>query len=373
MNFLFLLAIYLYSGTVLSSGSTFKKYDAIFNFGDSISDTGNFLRSGAIAFPVIGKLPYGMTFFRRPTGRCSDGRLLVDFIAEKFGLPYLPPYLALGEGGQNFRHGVNFAVAGATALDPEFFYQTKIASFLWTNDSLTVQLGWFSRFKSALCSSKPDYGNYLKKSLFLVGEIGGNDYNYVLFSGGTIQQIEALVPIVVEAITNATSALIEEGAVELVVPGNFPLGCSATYLTFFQSSNTTDYDSNGCLKVFNNFSEFHNGRLKCALEKLRRKYRKAKIIYADYYGAAMQFINSPAQYGFHKETQLKVCCGGGGPYNFNNSARCGHTGSSVCKNPSSYSNWDGIHLTDAAYRIISMGLIQGPFSTPPLISSPLKE
>ncbi|GMN43593.1 hypothetical protein TIFTF001_012799 [Ficus carica] len=285
MNFLSLLVIFMYSGTILSACNTIKKYDAIFNFGDSISDTGNFLRSGSIAFPVIGKLPYGMTFFQRPTGRCSEGRLVVDFVAATFGLPYMPPYLALAEGGQIFRHGVNFAVVGATALDPEFFRQWKIGSILWTNDSLRVQLGWFS------C------GNYLKKSLFLVGEIGGNDYNYAFFSGGTIQQVEALVPIVVEAIMKAIIALIEQGAVELVVPGNFPIGCSAAYLTFFQIPNKTDYDSNGCLKAFNNFFEFHNGRLKCALEKLRRKYRNVKIIYADYYGATMQFVTSPLQYG----------------------------------------------------------------------------
>ena len=55
-------------------------YEAIFNFGDSLSDTGNLLASGALGFPVIAKLPYGETFFKHATGRCSDGRLIVDFI-----------------------------------------------------------------------------------------------------------------------------------------------------------------------------------------------------------------------------------------------------------------------------------------------------
>ena len=64
-------------GTVLSSP---QRYESIFNFGDSLSDTGNFLLSGAVTFPVIGKLPYGVTFFQHATGRCSDGRLVVDFI-----------------------------------------------------------------------------------------------------------------------------------------------------------------------------------------------------------------------------------------------------------------------------------------------------
>lgn len=47
--------------------------------------------------------------------------------------------------------------------------------------------------------------NYLKKSLFFVGEIGGNDYNYPAFVGGNINQLKASVPLVVEAITKAIS------------------------------------------------------------------------------------------------------------------------------------------------------------------------
>jgi len=75
--FFILSFLYLAFGAVLSSS---QKYESIFNFGDSLSDTGNFLLSGALAFPVIGKLPYGETFFQHATGRCSDGRLVVDFI-----------------------------------------------------------------------------------------------------------------------------------------------------------------------------------------------------------------------------------------------------------------------------------------------------
>lgn len=70
----------IYFEIVSSTNNPPRSYEAIFNFGDSLSDTGNFLLSGALAFPVIGKLPYGETFFRHPTGRCSDGRLVVDFI-----------------------------------------------------------------------------------------------------------------------------------------------------------------------------------------------------------------------------------------------------------------------------------------------------
>ena len=47
--------------------------------------------------------------------------------------------------------------------------------------------------------------NFFRKSIFLVGEIGGNDYNYPFFVGGSIKQVQALVPLVVEAITKAAS------------------------------------------------------------------------------------------------------------------------------------------------------------------------
>lgn len=93
-------------------------------------------------------------------------------------------------------------------------------------------------------------------------------------------------------------ALIEEGAVELVVPGNLPIGCSALYLTLFRSPNEAVYDKrNGCLKAYNAFSKYHNSELKRALGALRLKYPHARIIYADYYGAAMPLSLDPRHYG----------------------------------------------------------------------------
>lgn len=38
-----------------------------------------------------------------------------------------------------------------------------------------------------------------------MGEIGGNDYNYAFFAGGTISRLRKIVPFVVEAITATTS------------------------------------------------------------------------------------------------------------------------------------------------------------------------
>ncbi|XP_077226987.1 GDSL esterase/lipase At5g45910-like [Tasmannia lanceolata] len=368
---LHLLILLLCNLFFLETGSTSLPYESIFSFGDSLADTGNFLLSGALAFPAIGRFPYGETYFHHPTGRCSNGRLIIDFIVEAYGLPEVQPYLALSRG-KVFQRGVNFAVAGATALDPAFFQGRNLSrAIMWTNISLSSQLDWFKEFKSTFCNSQKDCATYFSKSLFLVGEIGGNDYNYAFFQGATMEQVRAFVPIVVQAITTAATTLIEEGAVELVVPGNLPIGCSAIYLTFFYSPNKGNYDpENGCLKALNRFSKYHNSQLQRALESLRQKYPQAKIMYADYYSAAMRFFHSPKHFGFSSGT-LSACCGGGGPYNFNITARCGHHGSRACTIPSTYTNWDGIHLTEAAYRYIASGLIEGPYSMPPM-RSPLK-
>lgn len=92
--------------------------------------------------------------------------------------------------------------------------------------------------------------------------------------------------------------VIELGAVTVMVPGDLPIGCSAAYLTYFQSSNKQDYDmATGCIKRLNNFSKYHNKLLQIELNHIRQLYPHATIIYADYYNAAMRLYRSPSKYG----------------------------------------------------------------------------
>ncbi|KAL0345425.1 UNVERIFIED_CONTAM: GDSL esterase/lipase [Sesamum radiatum] len=67
-------------------------YDSIISFGDSLADTGNLLLlRPSNNPPPSGCPPYGQTFFHRPTGRFSDGRLVIDFIVGSGSLvPVLP-------------------------------------------------------------------------------------------------------------------------------------------------------------------------------------------------------------------------------------------------------------------------------------------
>jgi phospholipase/lecithinase/hemolysin len=95
--------------------------------------------------------------------------------------------------------------------------------------------------------------------------------------------------------------LIELGAKTLLVPGNLPIGCVPTYLLTFESDSAEDYEpETGCIRWMNEFAQYHNKLLVDELEKLRKLHSGVEIIYADYYGAAMEVFLSPEQFGEFK-------------------------------------------------------------------------
>lgn len=73
--------------------------------------------------------------------------------AEALGLPLLPPFFGTGNGSSGeFSKGINFAVAGATALDDGFFRDRGLETS-FPNTSLRVQLGLFKQLLPSLCGS----------------------------------------------------------------------------------------------------------------------------------------------------------------------------------------------------------------------------
>ncbi|XP_042379774.1 GDSL esterase/lipase At1g28590-like isoform X2 [Zingiber officinale] len=338
-------------------------YSSIFSFGDSLADNGNLLHIDGNHSAGFACLPYGMTYFGRPTGRFSDGRLILDFIAEALGLPLLPAYLDQRRVGGDFEQGANFAVAGATALDSSFFKERDIHND-FTNVSLGVEIRWFRQLLPSLCSSPSDCADTLQDSLIMMGEIGGNDYIYPIFQRRSLEEVKSFVPFVVATISSAVTELIELGARTLVVPGITPLGCHSAFLTEFQTQNVDDYDAGtGCLNWLNEFSTYHNSLLEAELQTLRGLHPHATIVYADYFAAIISILNNPNQFGFGNDT-LVSCCGGGGVYNYNPRIECGSDGYSLCDEPSRCVIWDGLHMTEATHRIIAGGLLQGPFASP---------
>ncbi|XP_051182215.1 GDSL esterase/lipase At5g45910 [Lolium perenne] len=350
MKLLSILSLLLLA-SVQPAISSLRRYDAIFNFGDSFSDTGNNIvvyAENSLPNPAA-QPPYGMTFFGRPTGRNSNGRLIIDFVAKRLRLPLVPPFLS---HNGSFSQGANFAVSGATALNVSFFKDIPIASQIALNTTSSVQLQWFESLKPSLCSPAPECPpTFFHKSLFFVGEFGFNDYSFSLL-GKTMPQVRSSVPDVVRSIAEATEGLIEHGAKTLIVPGIPPLGCSPPNLELFRSDDPTSYEPRTrCLKEFNELAVHHNSLLQEALENVQTNYPNALVIYADFFTPIIKMVESPWKFGLTTDV-LKCCCGGGGEYNFNLSAGCGMPGATVCQDPSEYLFWDG-HFTEATYRYIA--------------------
>uniref|UniRef100_A0A0E0N014 GDSL esterase/lipase n=2 Tax=Oryza TaxID=4527 RepID=A0A0E0N014_ORYRU len=337
-------------------------YPRLFSFGDSLTDTGNFafIYGNDSREPAL-RPPYGETFFHRATGRFSDGRLVVDFIADALGLPFVRPYLS-GRTAGDFACGANFAVGGATALSPAFFRARGVPMADIVH--LDMEMKWFRDLLKLLCPGDlAGCTGMMNQSLFLVGEIGGNDYNLPLLSGVSITKIRSFTPSVIAKISSTITELIGLGAKTLVVPGNLPIGCVPNYLMIFKSGKKEDYEpETGCLRWMNEFSQYHNKLLIDELEKLRKLHPDVAIIYADYYGAAMEVFLSPEQFGI--KDPLTACCGGGGPYGVSGTARCGYGEYKVCDDPQKFGSWDGFHPSEAAYKAIAIGLLRGSYTQP---------
>ncbi|XVF56513.1 hypothetical protein PTKIN_Ptkin06aG0127300 [Pterospermum kingtungense] len=250
------------------------KFDAIYQLGDSISDTGNDIQR----YPscAYARLPYGQTFHNKATGRCSDGLLVINYLALSAEIPFLDAYL--NKDGL-FDHGVNFAVAGATAMSEEVLSKKNVP-FVPAIISLSEQLDWMFSYFNTTCHFE-----------------GGNDYNYAFLGGHTLEQVKPMVPEVVQTIKYAVKRVIGYGATRVIVPGNFPIGCFPIYLTKFQTNDTSAHDELHCLKEFNNFSIYHNHRLQQAISELKEELPNVIIVYANYYNAFLWLFSKANMLG----------------------------------------------------------------------------
>ncbi|OEL17119.1 GDSL esterase/lipase, partial [Dichanthelium oligosanthes] len=339
-------------------GGRRTRYDCVFSFGDSLTDTGNALHLSPTGGGPASRPPYGETFFRRPTGRASDGRLLVDFIVEALDIPHPTPYLA-GKTTADFRRGVNFAVGGATALDLQFFENRGLTPFVPV--SLNNQTRWFKNVLQLL-GSVEEQRKIMSTSLFLVGEVGVNDYFIAaLGRNRTVGEVKTFVPRVVAAVRSVVTDVIAAGATTVVVPGMIPLGCEPQLLAQYKGSvDAGGYDpESGCITRLNDLAELHNRELRRMLSGLRRAHPSTAVVYADLYRAVTDLIVSPAKYGFGNRPLAACCGGGGGAYNFDDAAFCGAAGTAACADPSEYVSWDGVHFTEAANRRIACAVLEG--------------
>ncbi|KAL6994337.1 hypothetical protein U1Q18_012443 [Sarracenia purpurea var. burkii] len=327
-------------------------FPAIFNFGDSNSDTG----SGSAAFIELVP-PYGMSF-RNMSKRASDGRLIIDFIAEHLGLPYLDG--SLDSIGTNFRHGANFAVGGAK-ISPVVIQGVSIPIHL------DVQVSQFLQFKSHSIAHHrqlrkkghpPLESNLLpaiedfSKALYTI-DIGQNDITTDLYNSS--------ISTIIDQFSNSLQRLLKNGAKFVWIHNTGPQGCLPGSINECLNKSSC-LDEIGCAKGKNQQSQEFNQRLKHRIYELRAQYPRVAITYVDVYSAKYALIANAKRYGFYDLE--KFCCGNKGPCG--TKAMNGTLIGTACNDPSHYTNWDGIHYTQAANRFVANLILNGSLSDPPL-------
>lgn len=177
-----------HSSTTKSTSSqlhaSFKgSFSQVFAFGGSETDTGNARLLGAVTGSGSSK----------SSDRLSDGRLVVDFLCNELSLPSPPPYK--GPTAADCKTGVNFAVAGSTALSADFFRSHNLSSLLWKSvpAEFQTQIDWFDKYMMKEGCKGKDGGSSCKvdmaKSLFWIGEIGVSDYISALRSPIPLPQV----------------------------------------------------------------------------------------------------------------------------------------------------------------------------------------
>ncbi|XP_028963578.1 GDSL esterase/lipase At3g27950 isoform X2 [Malus domestica] len=259
-------------------GSGSCRFPAIYNFGDSNSDTGAISAAISEVPP-----PNGETFFGKPSGRLSDGRLIIDFIAEKLQIPYLSPYL--DSLGTNFLHGANFATGGSSVRPGGY-----------SPFHLGIQISQFIRFKSHSIALYKQLHSTRRlprpedfpKALYTF-DIGQNDLAYGI-QHGTIEEVRASIPAILSQLSQAISQLYKEGARFFWVHNTGPQGC-LPYSVIYDKSKPGNLDKSGCVKPLNAVAQEFNRQLKNSIMLLRSLLPLAAFTYVDVYSAKYTLIS----------------------------------------------------------------------------------
>ncbi|XP_024384158.1 GDSL esterase/lipase 6 [Physcomitrium patens] len=326
-----------------------KEFDvpAIFAFGDSLGDAGtnSFIPQATARadFP-----PYGKTFFRKPTGRFTNGRTIVDFIAQKLDLPLTPPFL---EPHASFTKGVNFASGGSGLLD-----STSADDF---SVPMSAQVQQFAIAKATLEKQLDAHraGSLISKSIFLFIS-GSNDLSAFLRDAQLQQQVNAtqFVASLIDVYQKSLLAVYHAGARKAIVVGVGPLGCSP----LARASNTANPGE--CVEVANQLALGFNAALKQMVDGLRAALPGFNLVLANTFDTVSAMITDGKAFGLDNVTA--ACCGAGF---LNAQVQCGKpvppslpgAVQDFCRRPFKSLFWDVLHPTEHVVRILFNMLFTG--------------
>ncbi|EFJ19790.1 hypothetical protein SELMODRAFT_419060 [Selaginella moellendorffii] len=313
---------------------------ALFILGDSTVDCGNNNWLWTVAQSKF--LPYGRDFdTHEPTGRFTNGRLSIDYLADFLNLPLVPPYLSR----PSYDQGVNFASAGSGILN-------ATGSIFGQRIPMQTQLAYLKDVKSELSEKfgRERTNEIFSKSIFYVS-VGSNDFinNYLVPGSSYLRDYnrKSFIDLLISGLDEQLNELYSIGARRIVVASLSPLGSVPSQLAKF---STIRLDGSSFL---NDMSQQYNTKLFDLLVRLRSSLSEADLIYNSLYNVLMDISEKYSQYGFlYNDT---ACCGLG---NFNGSVPC-LPNVPVCEDAAQYIFWDEYHPTGSTYKLIADKLWSG--------------
>ncbi|KAG0448881.1 hypothetical protein HPP92_027607 [Vanilla planifolia] len=342
---LFLPLLLLLCSKLLGSPAAKKPTAALFIFGDTTVSVGNNNYIVTLKGSRANRPPYGQNgFFGQPTGRFSDGRIIVDFIGICKTTP-VPPY---PQASSQYIHGVNFASGGAGVL-PETHQGLVI--------DLQTQLKQFDKVKSSLSSELGDSeANELISNAVYCINIGTNDYLSYL---GNPKTQEAFAPRGIRRIgyrqhLRSYSRIVRERSTEIWHLEFTSLGCLPSLRAANPKADGT------CLEEASSLALAHNSAVSAVLISFQYLLEGFKYAYSSgFYAWLYDLVHDPTRFGFKDGTT--ACCGSG-PYRGEYS--CGGKTDEgdeyeVCETIEDFVWWDSFHGTEKMAKKIADSLWDG--------------
>ncbi|KAJ4950283.1 hypothetical protein NE237_027115 [Protea cynaroides] len=317
---------------------------ALFVIGDSSVDCGtnNYLGT----FARADRSPYGRDFdTHKPTGRFCNGRIPVDFLALRLGLPFVPAFLGQSGTVKDMIHGLNYASAGAGII---FSSGSELGQHVSLTQQIQQATDTFQQF--ILNLGEETANTMISKSIFYLS-IGTNDYiHYYLRNVSGVQSLyqpwsfnQFLSSTMKQELKNLYNANVRK----VVVMGLAPMGCAPHYLWQYNSSKGE------CVKKINDMIIEFNFAMRYMVEELNQELLDANITFCDAFEGSMDIMAKHEHYGF--EVIADACCGLG-PYR--GWIMC-ISPEMACNNASTHVWWDQFHPTDAVNSILADNVWSG--------------
>ncbi|WOL14296.1 GDSL esterase/lipase [Canna indica] len=350
-----------------------------FIFGDSLVDNGN--NNNILSLARANYRPYGIDFPEGSSGRFTNGRTMVDVLAQLLGFrSFVPPYAAAQRS--DILRGLNFA-SGAAGI------RAETGNNLGDHYHLEVQVNHFR--DTVRMMTRTFRGNttraeeYLGKCIYFMG-MGSNDYlnnyfmptiypssrqystrtwsallledysrqltvTYIILNSSTTLGFMFLVMIYINC-----QELYDLGARKVALIGVGQIGCIPYELARYDSRNSKRGGS-VCNEDINKAISIFNAGLVRTVNRFNTQFPDAKFIYINTFDSSKDLVANAATYGF--DVIDKGCCGVGR----NNGQITCLPFQTPCADRTGYLFWDAFHPTEVANVIYARKAYNSSSST----------